>query len=244
KNYFVSMFLFNDGKIASMIDGSYCTLTYELLFYFFIGIFVWLFSTKRLEWFYASWLAISFFAFFFNFDQNIIAKLLCVRFAPYFVFGGVLALIVDRYRTSDFKTKTVYLTTLFASAIMPLYVSASLIAQKETITNFTGSFNWDEMMIVESFFIVIPLIVYMSLFSFAKTKKFANWCFILGGITYPLYLLHWTIGKTIISKYEEYTTISILSISVAVGLVVVSYFLSVYELPVRKLLKKKIEKYI
>lgn len=242
KNYLVSMLMFNDGKIASMVDGSYWTLTFELLFYFYIGVFVWLFSTKKLEWFYASWLAVSFFSFFFAVDQNIFAKLLSVRFAPYFVFGGVLALIIDRFAISDAKTKIIYIGTLISSSLLPLYISNRLRDQQGVITNFTGSFEPNEMIIIELFFVLIPLVVYLARYSFFNTKKFTKICFILGGITYPLYLLHWKIGDTIISQYHEYTKVTILSVSVAVILVIVSYFLSTYELPVRKFLKEKILK--
>ncbi|MBP6948921.1 MAG: acyltransferase [Candidatus Pacebacteria bacterium] len=243
KNYFVSMLLFNDGKIASMIDGSYWTLTFEFLFYVYIGIFVWFFSTKRLEWFYASWLAISFFAFFFHLDQLLIMKLLSVRFAPYFVFGGVLALIVDKFSLVDIKTKIVYLTTLFASAILPLYVSASLRAQQGSISNFTGSFEWDEMLIVESFFLIVPLVVFLSYFSFSHTKRLTKICFMLGGLTYPLYLLHWKIGETLItSKGYLYGEVSYFSIMIALGIILLSYIFYVYDIRIRKLTKHKMFK--
>lgn len=244
KNYLISMLLVNDGKIASMIDGSYWTLTFEVLFYLYIGIFVSIFSSKKLEWFYASWIAISFLSFYFAFDQHIVAKLLSVRFAPYFVFGGVLALIVDRYKTSTRMTQSVYMITLAVSSVLPIYISKKLLSQQGTISNFTGSFNTSQMFIVESFFIFIPLIIYLSRFQFTKYKNFSAICFVLGGITYPLYLLHWKIGDTIISQYQEYTKITALSITVAIGLIVVSYFLSVYELPVRRYLKERIEKII
>ena len=203
-----------------------------------IGIFVWLFSKNNLEWFYIAWIAISFLAFYLKIDQNIILKLLSVRFAPYFVFGGMLALVVDRFKTSIFSTRFMYLSVLFFSAVLPLYVSASLIAQKDTITNFTGSFDLTEMKIVESFFIIVPLFVYGSYYF--QSKSFTKVALALGGITYPLYLLHWTIGKTILSPHTKYGTVTKLSVVFAIILVAVSYLLSVLELPVRKMLKKKL----
>ena len=243
KNFLIGLFMFNDGHMEKMIDGSYWTLTFELLFYFYIGIFVWLFGTKRIEWFFILWLAISFFSFFFGVDQFILFKLLCVRFAPYFVFGGMFALLIDRFNFLNLKQKILYVSTIIISAIMPIYVSDRLRVQLEagTITNFTGSFNLDELMIVESFFIVFPIFVLLSYATFAKGKTFSKICFILGGITYPLYLLHWKIGDTIISKHTgEYGSVTIFSILFLVILIIVSFLLSLFDLKMRKFLKAKI----
>jgi peptidoglycan/LPS O-acetylase OafA/YrhL len=242
KRYFISMLLFNDGKMLTMVDGSYWTLTFELLFYFYIGVFVWLFGTKKLEWFYILWLAISFLSFYLKIDQHIVIKLLSVRFAPYFAFGGVLALMVDRYTISTYKTKLMHGGLLIISSLLPLYISAKLRAQQGMITNFTGSFDSGEMRVVLSFFVIVPVVVYLSRFSFAKTKKISSICFTLGGITYPLYLLHWKIGNLVISHSEyKYGSVNVMSVSFAVLLVVIAYYLSVYELSVRKYLKLKID---
>lgn len=243
--YLIGLAMFNDGKIAQLIDGSYWTLTFELLFYFYIAVFVKLFSAKKLEWFYISWLLISFFSFFLSFDQHIIAKLLSVRFAPYFVFGGMLALLIDRYKVVDLKTKILYVGTLITSALLPIYVSAKLRAQQGTIFNFTGSFEPDEMIIVELFFILMPLAVYFSYFSFAKAKTFSKVCFILGGITYPLYLLHWKIGDTVITANGyTYGEVNYFSVAIATLIFAVSYVLSVYDLSLRKKMKSFLSKVV
>lgn len=241
KQYLVGLLMINSGRMEGMIDGSYWTLTFELLFYTYIGVFVWLFSKKRLEWFYAIWLTISFLAFYFKIDQNIVMKLLSVRFAPYFVFGGMLALVYDRFYISDLKTKILQIVTLISAVLLPWYISLSLRAQTGSITNFTGSFESDEMLIVESFFIIIPIAVYLSRFSFTHSKKFVSWCITLGGITYPLYLLHWKIGDTIITTYVgDYGTISIISVIFAIVLFIAAYILSVHDVQLRKKLRKRI----
>lgn len=237
--YLIGLAMFNDGKIAQMVDGSAWTLTFELLFYFYIAIFVKLFSTKKLEWFYISWLTISFLGFFLQVDQHVVLKLLSIRFAPYFVFGGMLALLIDRYTIITLKTKILYFGTLLAAALLPLYISAKLRAQTGSITNFTGSFEPDEMLIVESFFLLIPLAVYFSYYPFAKAKSFSKICLMLGGITYPLYLLHWKIGETVISANGYiYGEVTYFSIGVAILITLISYVLSVYDITLRKYLKK------
>jgi len=243
KYFVLGLFMFNNGHMEIMIDGSYWTLTFELLFYLYIGTFVWLFSTKRLEWFYISWLLISFFSFYFKLDQVLFFKLLCVRFAPYFVFGGMLALFVDRYNVIGLYRKVLYTCTLIAAMLMPIYVSSKLQDQKETITNFTGSFDKGELFVVELLFVVMYFGVILSYYNFAKHKTFSKIVFVLGGITYPLYLLHWKIGDTIIANQGySYGTISVFSVGVAVTLCAAAYILSIYDLQLRKYFKQKLEK--
>lgn len=245
KNYLIGLLMINSGRMETMIDGSYWTLTFELLFYAYIGIFVWIFTKKYIEWFFIGWLAICFFSFYFHLDQLFIVKLLCVRFVPYFVFGGMLALYIDRAKTIDLKTKFMYISVMLAAAVMPIYVSSSLIAQKDSITNFTGSFTFDELVIVEALFVVMLLGVLLSYTAIAKNKTFTKIAFLLGGITYPLYLLHWKIGDTIISHYGyDYGTVSYFSVFVAGAIVVVAYVLSVYDVTFRNYCKKKIQKYL
>lgn len=237
------MLLFNDGKIAQMVDGSYWTLTFELLFYFHIGIFTWLFSTKKLLWFYLGWFLISMVSFYLKVDQNIVFKLLCVRFAPYFIFGGVLALVVEKFNSESGRIKLVYIALLAAVPFSPLYITKKLHDQKDVITNFTGAFHPDEMLIVISFFALVPLLIYASSLAFTRTKKFAKTALMLGGITYPLYLLHWKIGSILIEGHGGVVgSINYFSILVAIGLCLVSYILSVYELPLRVFLKNKLIK--
>lgn len=245
KHFLVGLLMFNNGHMETMIDGSYWTLTFELLFYFYIGIFVWLFSTKKLEWFYFSWLLVSFFSFYFMLDQLMLFKLLSVRFAPYFIFGGMLALVIDRWDSAALRSKLLYCFVLIGSWLMPVYVSGKLQGQKETITNFTGSFDKGELVIVEALFAVMFLGVFLSRFSFAKNKVFAKIAFVLGGITYPLYLLHWKIGNTVITQYNNaYGTVTYFSIAIAVLLIAAAYVISIYDLPLRKALKQKLEKFI
>ncbi len=241
KHFLLGLLMFNNGHMEIMIDGSYWTLTFELLFYLYIGVFVWLFSKKYIAWFYALWLAVSFFSFYFQLDQVMFFKLLSVRFAPYFVFGGILALIVDKWGVSTLRSKLSYSAILVGAWLMPIYISEKLQGQKETITNFTGSFDHGELVIVQALFTIMFLGVFLSKFDFAKNKHFAKIAFILGGITYPLYLLHWKIGSTIISEHTgSYGTVSIFSVFVASVIFIIAYILSVYDYKLRAYIKERL----
>ncbi len=239
KNYLISMFLVNDGKIASMVDGSYWTLTFELLFYFYIGIFVWIFSTERLMWFYTLWLTVAFLSFLFNLEHTIIAKLLAVRLTAFFVFGGVMALLVEKWSTSVLLVRLLYIGTLLGSSLMPIIVSQKILGGPEAITNTTGVFTPLELPILESCFVIIPVAAYLSLCHFSQGRIFKQVALVLGGITYPFYLLHSKIAETVIKGQGfHYGKVHIFSITMAVALLAISYTLSVYDLQIRKILKK------
>jgi peptidoglycan/LPS O-acetylase OafA/YrhL len=221
-----------------MVDGSYWTLTIELLFYAYIGFFTWLFSTRRLEWFYDGWLFISLAVFFFHVDGFIISKLLLVRYASFFIFGGTIALLLETWKTSAPWRRIRLIVVLIISALAPLYISYILQQEYSTFTNYFGVLTAYSALIVESFFILVPLALYMSrhiskgkLFTLAK---------ILGGITYPLYLLHQRLGSIIIEKFGVFGLVSIYSVLTACGMIIVSYFISQYEEKSRKKLFKKL----
>ena len=113
--------------------------------------------------------------------------------------------------------------------------------QKDIITNFTGSFDRWELLIVESLFIVMILGVSLSYSNFSKNKLFTKAAFTLGGITYPLYLLHWKIGVTIITHYtEKYGSVTLFSFLFALLLIIFSYILSIYDARMRKFLKERL----
>jgi peptidoglycan/LPS O-acetylase OafA/YrhL len=238
--YAVNMLMFNDGKIATMVDGSYWTLTFELLFYAYCAVFISFSSSKKIEWFYISWLFVAFLSFAFKVDQLLIFKLLSVRFAPYFVFGGMLALCVDKYKTSTKNMKALYMGTLVLSALLPVYVSSMLRAQIGSISNFTGSFEKDELIIVESFFIIFPIVLYLSKITFLRKKAVAKISFFLGGITYPLYLLHWKIGDTIISHHRYmYGVVNKFTVLIAFFIFVFAVIISLADIKLRHYLKRR-----
>ena len=104
--YLISMTMMGD-KLSSalgyggLVDAVYWTLAVELLFYVGIGLFVYLFSWKRIRFFFWGWLAVSALSFAFHIDQNFFMKMLLVRHASFFIMGGALAL----YFEEAIKTK-------------------------------------------------------------------------------------------------------------------------------------------
>ncbi len=237
-HYLLNMLLIQSGNFTTMIDGSYWTLTIEAFFYILIGVFVWLFSTKYLEAFYAGWMASAFLVFHLGLQDLFFTKALLILYVPYFVFGGMLGLTIEKWPHSDSYQKIRHLSLLVIAALMPLYISTTLRGTHFAIVNGFGVFDTSTLLLVESFFLIVPLAVY---FSFKIQKGILTQiAIVLGGVTYPLYLLHQKIGSMIIGTFDVYGVVSITSFLVALGMIVASYIVYRIEEPLRKRLFKKI----
>lgn len=227
-----NLLIVNNGDVSKMVDGSYWTLTMEILFYTYIALFVYWFSLKRVEWFYVIWLLVSFLSFYFGLHGGLIFKILLVRFAPYFIFGGVLGLSIENWGKTNYLIKIRYLTWLILSAILPVYISHVLNLQPLLVTNSFGIYNFQSLVRVELIFIFLPIAVYFSKFItqtfIIKLSKIA------GGITYPLYLLHDKIGRMFIGYYSQLGDLLLLSILMVVFMLIFSYLISIYEFKLRR----------
>lgn len=238
--YLKNLLIINNGKTAFMIDGSYWTLTIEILFYIGIGLFTYFFSKKRLIYFYAFWLLFGYTVFYCGLENMLFTKLLLARYVPYFVFGGVLALLFEEWKVIAKKRKTQLISLLILSSYLPLFISSVLSKSETTATNHFGIFDTTALAIVTSFFIIVPLCAYLSLR--IHNLRFATIAKTLGAITYPLYLLHHQIGAHLISLFSTFGYISFVSVLVFVTIILVSYGISIYEARYRKILHAKIKK--
>ncbi len=223
--YLRSMTMFGDlfnGIVGytRLIDPSYWTLTVELIFYIGIGVFTYYFSHKKIRYFLGLWLVFSALAFLFGVDHNFYIKLLLVRHASYFVFGGALALIVAEQVKNTFD-KYFDWTLLFVSATFATYIHPRALEPYYIVNPLDIKIIYA---IHIMFFIIIPILVYSSYY--IKNTKVISFLGVLGGITYPLYLLHQRIGNVIINfvilKYDKISW-SHLSIGFEVIIIFIAY---------------------
>ncbi len=240
--YLRSMTMFGDlfNRIVGytrLIDPSYWTLTVELIFYIGIGIFTYYFSDKKIRYFLAFWLVFSVIAFLFRMDHNFYIKLLLVRHASYFAFGGALALIATKQARNVFEKYFDWIL-LFASGIFATYIHPLALEPYYTVNPLDTKII---TLLHILFFITVPILVCLS--AYIKNTRVIRFFAVLGGITYPLYLLHQKIGNAIlnfvIARYDKISW-SDLSIGFEVIIIVVAYFVYLQDKKMRGWLKEKL----
>lgn len=190
--YLINMTMIGFNAVKDQaVDAAYWSLTVELFFYAFIAIFVALFSFKKIRWFYGIWLALATVAFTFGVSNHAIAKLLLIRHASYFIFGGLLFLIIEAYIQNKkqrlFDILLLVYTAVFSVLVLPVSTPPYFVPHPKD-----GFFT---AIIISLYFILVPILV----LAFRNpSKKVARYTLLLGGLTYPLYLLHQRIGLILI----------------------------------------------
>jgi len=197
--YLISMTMLGEnlGNLfgyVHLVDAAYWSLVIELIFYIAIGLFVYLFTWKHIRWFTALWFMVSIGAFLLNVDQTFIAKTLLVRHASYFLFGITLMLVAST-AYSSWKMKVYDYVFLIAVALYGAAISFRALPPYLTPHPFDTVIVTLLQLV---FFAGTGLLVYLS--RYVTSKRLVNWAIVIGGLTYPLYLLHQTIGNTLI-KY-------------------------------------------
>ena len=240
--YLRSMTMFGDlfnGIVGytRLIDPSYWTLTVELIFYIGIGIFTYFCSYKNIRYFLGFWLVVSAIAFLLKVDHNFYVKLLLVRHAAYFAFGGALSLVVMK-QAQDILEKYFDWILLFVSGGYATYIHPRALEPYYTINPLDTKII---TLLHILFFIAIPILVYSSVY--IKNKRLINFLTILGGITYPLYLLHQKIGNAILNfvtaNYDKISW-SHLSIGFEIIIIVISYIVYLQDKRLRDWLRVKL----
>ena len=219
-----------------LIDASYWTLTIELLFYAGIGIFSSLFSYDKIRYFLITWLGLSMLAFAYHIDQNFYVKLFLVSYASYFIFGSALALIATK-QANNLYEKYFDWTLLFVSALYSIYIHPVAISPYTTPN--PHDMNIITILLV-IFFIGVPILVYLS--RYVKNTRILRGIMILGGLTYPLYLLHQRIGNVVINYFTNIYSIpwNIFAIGFEVFIIIVAYVLYLQDKKMRVWLRKKL----
>lgn len=239
--YLLSMTMLGDKfdpiiGYTRLVDAAYWTLAVELIFYAVIAIFVSLFSYKRLRYFFLTWFVVSIFAFATHHDTNVFVKLALVRHASYFIFGGMLALIVanearhlyEKY----FDWALLFASACYATYIHPLSIPGYLIPNPLDQHIIT--------LLHIAFFTGIGFLVYIS--PYISNKKILEVFIVLGGLTYPLYLMHQTIGNAFIKYFSHTYGIpgTPIAWSIEILMIAIAYVVYMHDKKMRRLLRNKL----
>lgn len=239
QEYLISMTMLGEklGNIFGylrLVDAAYWSLVIELIFYVAIGLFVYLFSWKNIRAFTLGWFLISLSSFIFGFENTFIAKTLLVRHASYFLFGITLAIIVSTNYTS-IRQKLYDYGFLVMIAMYSTYISYRALPPYLSPNPADTSFV---MWLHPMFFIIVLTLVYFS--RYAQSSTWLSVSAVVGGITYPLYLIHQTVGNTLIQYFASYGTLAQrggVMMALAIGL---SYIAYIYDKKLRKTLSLKL----
>lgn len=177
------------------LDGAYWTLTYELAFYF-ISALVFLNVKKFSSFTLLNVFIIALHLLILRFWEGYLAggliKLLIIPYYPYFAFGMVMYYLKEnKVDLFDFKN----LSNIFLSWLNISLLTTYLILVEKHF-----------LLCLSTVFITYLFIKFEDLRIPTVILKFGSY---LGGISYPLYLLHQNIGFSILNYFgESYQLIS------------------------------------
>ncbi len=184
----VSTYLYNmtmlEGFLSKpFIDHSYWTLTVEIRFYALVATVILLGQIRRVEMFVIAWLlaviALNFY------PVALLAKYLMPKFAPYFIAGTLFYFI---------RTKGLSLLRMVALAVTWVMALRASLAQVDELESlYSTSFSPVVIGIVITTFFIVMLLIATRMTGRLGSMKWT----LLGSLTYPLYLIHQTVGLLI-----------------------------------------------
>lgn len=214
KDYLINMTMLEGFVYTPYIDGSYWSLTIEMRFYLLVAMVILFRKIHWAEQLVIAWLIATMLLQIFPFPT--LDSYLIGRYSPYFIAGAMC------YFIRSHGLSIIRLTAICAAWLIALDRDVGFLADMST--HYATSFDAAVVAsVITGFFIVMLLI------STRKTGRFAEceWA-LLGSLTYPLYLVHETIGYLIFGKLYAAMNIHVLFWSVIVLMFGFSYLVTVH----------------
>jgi len=226
--YLVNMTMLNGFINIGNIDGVYWTLLYEIKFYILIFILIYTKQIRHIQYYLGIWLLVSIVLLkpFLKLDLIFIPD-----YSAYFIAGSIFYLI---YKEGLTPYKLLILLASFAlaytNAIRVLYTKSGWYHLSYSIPEMTA--------LLFAFYLVFFLI------SLNKTRYIrSNFYTFLGDLTYPMYLLHATIGFVIFNHFYQHVNCYVLLIIVSLLIILLAYLIHArIERKFTPLLKRFLEK--
>jgi peptidoglycan/LPS O-acetylase OafA/YrhL len=215
--------MLQNGVGAGDMEVVYWTLYVEVHFYVLVALLIWGRMTySRWVGFMTAWLFIGVYAQ--ESHTTFLQDLLIVQWAPYFIAGMAFYLM---YR---FGGNLVLWLIVGACWALSVYYALTTVPAIQALPGVQQYFLPSA---ISAFFLVMALVAYRKL-SWLRWKPLTA----IGGMTYPLYLVHETIDRVVIKKLDtHYDKWLVLAMALAGSLVTSALIYYLLERPAQRLMR-------
>jgi peptidoglycan/LPS O-acetylase OafA/YrhL len=187
------------------VDSAYWSLVLEAVFYGWVALFIWLgLFQRRCDVIVAVWLGISLLGEMIV-DANWVRKLLLTDYSGFFATGILLYQLRKGRRDAA-------LQCLFAgSVVMAVYQSVHSLdwLRAETGTGFDD--------VIVGAICLVSILIVMLVTRIRELPMSSSVVLGLGGLTYPLYLLHQQLGYVALLRFDQVSTTSVVLTILGLG---------------------------
>ncbi len=228
KDIFWNATILNDYVGVPNIDGVYWTLQAELKFYGCV--FLLLLSGAFVYWRYwlCIWLLMAIVYYFYE-QPFFMGWFINPSYSFYFI-GGVCAYLIHKHSRDILVYTLLFISMIFAFLTAQQQASDFMVNVEEDARLVAG--------VVVCFFYIFFILLARGFFNIAKS----SFWFVLGAISYPLYLIHNRAGKTVIVNYVDQYNPYLLIGAVILFLLAVSLFIHWLERPIQRRLTKILDR--
>lgn len=213
-HYLANLTLFHTYIGIESIDGVYWTLVTEIKFYICIYLLIFFKVIEKYKIWLTIWLGLTI-LFFISHQPFFLGWFISPYYSPYFISG------ITFYLAKKNGYGVFHILTLSISLVL------ACIYAYDIIDDFSRNISQLDRIIAVLIVCIFYLIFY--LISVDKiSMKASKTLMLMGGMTYPLYLLHNLIGKAIFNFYSEYIQPIPLIFIVLAFVIFLSYMTHVY----------------
>jgi peptidoglycan/LPS O-acetylase OafA/YrhL len=177
--------VFSPALKQPFVDGAYWSIVIEIIFYFWVTLLIaaGIFQKRQLT-IMVVWLVISLANEFF-FENTAVKQLFTTRFAGYFVLGILSYRLFAGKRLPTLPEMAIGLMAVVLSIRSDFQMHAWMLKHYSDVAAFSAPLALAKLLLMLA---VINLAIRIN--PVVKT----SWCYVLGGLTYPLYLIHQNLG--------------------------------------------------
>jgi len=210
--YLVNMTMFSGFVNVPSIDGAYWSLFVELRFYLLISIILIFGRIQQAQTFIIIWLISTIVLLIY--PISILNSMLITDFAVFFIAGTTFFLIWAN------GLSITRITIIFVSWCIAVFQSIEGLRYFES--HYKTSMN--------SFVVAAIITSFFAIMTFVSTSRTGFWSnkrwFVLGAITYPLYLIHQNIGFIIFNNNYANSNIHLLFWATIIGAISSAYLVN------------------